>query len=293
MRFFIKDIFITLATICFLTICLEILVDYYPNEFSAKYNHWYENRDQITTLLIGNSHIQSNIDASVLGPDAYNMAVGGSNMNHVVKMAESYIPQMDNLNTVIVNFDYLPVYGDTDNYNTNKSKKDDKWEDYLNYIHHKYLHINTSCSHFDYAITCGQLHFKTLLTYNLTDLNQGKLDGKFNDNPYYKIGKSSLQDFHSQVNKIVIIAQLASMRKARLIVVTSPTVGTRLRQIVQRNVDLMNNTMDSLSLIYPIEYRNYLIDTSLLHEELFADMQHLNRKGAKILTQRIVNDFGL
>lgn len=297
MKQFIKDILYTFPTICLLLFALELFIDFHPNEFSSKYNYWHEHRDEITALLIGNSHVQMNIDAEVLGPNAYNMAIGASG-TYAVEIAKAYIFQMANLKNVIVNFDYLPI---TDNKNLSDIRKkeipqnpnNDNWDNYINYIHHRYLHIDTSYSQFDFAILCGQLHYTTLLTKNLTDLNQKKLDGKYKDVSYFNIGEASMKEYYALVERIISIAKIVSEKDANLIVVTPPVYGPYHDQINPRNVNLMNTTMDSLSLIYPIRYKNYLLDTSLLHEDLFADIHHLNRRGAKAFTQRIIDDFGL
>lgn len=278
---------------------VEIFVDYHPNEFSIKYDNWYANRDKVTTLLIGNSHIQTNINASILGQDAYNMAIGGSCMSQTVKMAETYLPQMERIKTVIVNFDYMSVYGATDNpiidekQLLKRRKSYENWEDYLNYVHHRYLKIDSSYSCYDFAICCNQLHFKTLIENNLTDLNLDKMNEDYTDNPYFRIERTSMKDLNIQVECIVSIAKLLPKRNAKLIVVTSPVHGKYLEQVDSRSVALMNTMMDSLSQIYSIEYKNYLFDTSFLHEKLFSDIHHLNKQGALLFSQKIKNDFSM
>lgn len=297
MKQFAKDILYTFPIICLLLFALELIIDFHPNEFTSKYNYWHEHRDEITTLLIGNSHVQMNINAEVIGPNAYNMAIGASG-TYAVEIAKAYIFQMANIENIIVNFDYLPVTDDKNLSDFRKKEKphnpdNDNWDNYINYIHHRYLHIDTSCSHYDFAILCGQLHYSTLLTKNLTDLNQNKLNGEYEDEHNFNIGEASLKEYYSLVERIISIAEIASEKKVNLIVVTPPVFGPYHDQINPQTVNLMNTTMDSLSHIYPIKYKNYLLDTSFLHKELFADVHHLNRRGAKVFTKKIINDFCL
>ena len=298
MKLFVKDVASTLLAICLAVLLLEIVVDFYPNEFIAKYREWYNNRDNITILLIGNSHIQTNIKASVIGQNAYNMAIGGSDINNAIDIAREYIPQMKNVNTIIVNFDYMHVYDTGDTFETRQSDTcnkqiDNDWRDYMSYIHHRYLHSGSRCSRYNYALLCNQMHYTTLCNQKLTDLHLDKLKGDFTDNPCFSMGRSSMDLFNNQLNLLSTIAQITKEKQARLIVITSPANKSFCKQITQRNIVLMNNAMDSLSLIYPIEYKNYLLDTMFQKDELYMDIHHFNTQGSTLFTNQLKKDFRL
>ena len=301
MKLFIKDFLFSFAIICLLLLGAEILVDYYPNEFTIKYDRWYENRNDITTLLIGNSHIQTNVDATILGPNSYNMAIAASGASFPIEMGQSYIPQMTKLENVIINFDYVNVYGDShiSSKNVNEILRQNQvnvsHRKQLLYIYSRYLHVGKQCSRFNYAILCGQLNYKTLKRKYYTDLNNNEIeeeDGPFLD-PSPRIKKITLEEYYSRINSIVSLAKMLSNKNARLVVVTTPTYGKYYEQLNIKNIELMNNTMDSLSQLYSIEYKNYLFDTCFLHEYLFVDNNHLNRRGTRLFTQRIIEDFEL
>ncbi len=297
MRVFIKD---TLHITLIFTILiggLGLFIDYRPNEFSTKYNNWWKRRNTTTTLLIGNSHIQANVRADIIGDSAYNMAIGGSNIQHALSIARTYIPQMENLKTVIINFDYPNVddssYNLHNKHSSSPKKGNPNWGNYLNYVHHRYLHAGTSHSRFYHAISCNQIHHVTLINYYLTDLNLEKQNGIFHDNPYFYIEPISIEQYNSYVLSIAKIAQTVSDHHAKLIIITSPAHHRFISQIKPENIELMNSTIDSLSHIYPIRYKNYLFDTTFHHEEMFADIHHLNRNGAAIFSSKIKKDFEL
>ena len=297
MNNFLKETLYIIGTVCFLMVILDLFIDYHPNEFSTKYNNWKGNRNNITILLIGNSHIQANVRADLIGDSSYNMAIGGSSIQHALSIASSYIPQMENLKTVIINFDYINLYDSTGNLynrkNCTKNKRNSNWENYMNYIHYRYLHAGISFTRFDHAISCNQLHYSTLINNNLTDLNLYKLDETFHDTPNFSIGPVSMEQYNNCVSSIAKIAKIVSDNNAELIVITSPAHHTFRSQTNTKNIELMNSTMDSLSQVYPIRYKNYLLDTTFYHEEMFADIHHLNRAGANTFARRIKKDFNL
>ena len=102
-----------------------------------------------------------------------------------------------------------------------------------------------------------------------------------------------MNQYNNYVSMIAEIAKIVADHHAELIVVTSPAHHRFRCQTNAKNIELMNSTMDSLASIYPIRYKNYLLDTVFYHEELFTDIHHLNRKGASTFTQMIKKDFNL
>lgn len=297
MNAFLKDILYFIGFFCILMVILDIFIDYHPNEFSTKYNNWGKNRNITTTLLIGNSHIQANVNADMIGDSAFNMAIGGSNIQQALSIACTYIPQMENLKTIIINFDYNNVYDTNGNLYTKETCKRERgksnWGDYLNYIHYRYLHAGTVLTRFDHAISCNQIHYSTLLNNNLTDINLDKLDETFHDNPYYSIPAINMDQYNKYVSSLAMIAKIASDNHLNLIIITSPAHNRFRSQTTKKNLELMQFTMDSLSRIYPLRYKNYLFDTIFSQKDMYADIHHLTREGASIFAHIIKNDFDL
>lgn len=293
MKAFLRIVAITLLFVCLFLAALEWCLDHHSNEFTTKYSYWYEHRNDITTLLVGNSHIQMNVIAEELGPDVCNMAIGGSSQTHARQMFESYVPQMERLKTVIINFDYQPV---SDSAIANGEPPVDVSNDYMNYVHNRYLRLGNSKSCYHYALLCDQLHFSVLEETTYTDLyvNKNDVDKEFTYDPFSdQRGMISLDDYYGVIDNLCAMCELAKKHDVRIIAVTAPAHPYSYKLTTLENVELMNRTMDSLSRIFPLEYKNYLYDSSFVDDDLYFDVQHLNRRGALLFTKRIKEDFGL
>ena len=290
MKSFLKDIALILFSTCLFLVLGELIVDCYPNEFITKYNQWYERRDSITLLLIGNSHIQMNVNANVFGSNACNMAIGGMGTNLAKKMAEEYVPQMNSLKAVVVNMDYATI---VKNQAIETTKvEDDKMKSYY-FIQNRYMHINRNDVHYRYAILCDQLHYLTLTNKHLTDLDLNGLDTVSLFDKDFKIWQISQNGFAGVIESLCALGKIAYDNNIRLIVVTSPAHPIFCKKTDPESIEKINHAMDSISELYPIEYKSYLSDSSFWNKELFVDVHHLNRRGATLFAKKIKEDFGL
>jgi hypothetical protein len=288
MRQFVKSSTITLLFGCLFLIIGELYIDFHGNAYSDKYDEWRRRRNSIKILLIGNSHIQTNIEAFILDSSAFNMGIGGGNMDNARMMAETYIPQMRELSTVIVNFDYIPLAKDT-----NKIKRwqiDKEWEDHMSYIHHRYLHVGKIFSRHKYAIPSHQFHFSTIIK---EDSPRSETPVIFDSCPYLSFHEITKKDINRITSPLIRIAQIAQEYRKRLIIITTPVHERYLEKTKQENIILMDRIIDSINLIYPLEYKNYLNDTAFRHDDLFLDIHHFNKKGAELFTLQLKKDFNI
>ena len=61
----------------------------------------------------------------------------------------------------------------------------------------------------------------------------------------------------------------------------------------ESKIQKLHDMMDSVAREYPVEYRNYLVDSAFWDNNLYYDATHLNFTGATLFAERLVRDFGL
>ena len=55
----------------------------------------------------------------------------------------------------------------------------------------------------------------------------------------------------------------------------------------------LNNIIEEIRQDSPIEYHNYIADSSFRADSLYHDATHLNHKGATLFAERVKKDFFL
>lgn len=63
--------------------------------------------------------------------------------------------------------------------------------------------------------------------------------------------------------------------------------------VTQEGINIMHAIVDSANALYPIEYHDYLSDSTFQDEALYHNANHLNYRGATLFAERVKGDFGL
>lgn len=122
MKRFIHNITILGIILLLINIAIEFLLFLRPNEYSYKRAYVEEHINDIRCLLLGNSHIVHALKPSILGNGVFNMATIGRNIVYDIELAKRYVPQMNQLEILIMPFDYNDFYFDRAKDNPNEIK---------------------------------------------------------------------------------------------------------------------------------------------------------------------------
>ena len=241
-----------------IVIAVDLIALKVDNPFKKKYQYLVENSDKIKILLLGNSHIAQNIDETSLSPYSLNMAVGGSGFCHHKAVADKFIPLLTDLNTIIINLDYIPEV-DTSMKHKEIKPIDVSWGKKMNFLHSAYWNV------YD-----GVINKSAFLSNQIKPQINGtnnRFVGTLKDTTYHpkwwrssEIGKISIEEYEENINEISFFAQLCSKNGFRLIVLTAPVSDELCMRIKESQILKMQYLMDSISAQYPFEYRNYLCD---------------------------------
>lgn len=291
MKKFLSDILLTALFGLFFIIVSDLIALKANNPFKEKYNNLIRNCDSIEILLVGNSHIAQNVDEEILGPDCCNMAMGGSGGRFPKDVAEKFVPLLSNLNTLIINLDYIPEI-DSSKLQREPKPIDLSWNKKMIFLHSAYWDVydglnNKSAFLNDQTksfITGTDIYLVGLLedtTYESTWWNSNKLD------------KISVEEYEEKINIITSLAKLCKQNSIRFIVITTPASDEFCSKTQIHQIQIMHHIMDSISTIYPLEYGEYLCDGEFRDLSYYSDYGHLNHRGATLFTKRVKKDFNL
>ena len=101
MKKFIHNITFLGIMLLLINIATELLLLLRPNTFSYKRMYVEEHIDDISCLLLGNSHIDHALKPNILGNGVFNMAIAGRGLVYDIELAKRYVPQMNQLELLI------------------------------------------------------------------------------------------------------------------------------------------------------------------------------------------------
>lgn len=122
MKKFIHNITIIGIILLLINIAIEFLLFLRPNQYSYKRMYVEEHINDIRCLLLGNSHIANALKPNILGNGVFNMAISSRNIVYDIELAKRYVPQMTQLEILIMPFNYHDFYFDRAKDNPNKIK---------------------------------------------------------------------------------------------------------------------------------------------------------------------------
>ena len=110
MKKFVKGI--SVFALAFLAACLvvELLLLVKTNHYSYKRDYLEQHLNDISVLLMGNSHIEEGLQPSLIADSAFNMAILGRTTVYDVELAKRYLPQMHHLKVLVMPLDYNDFY---------------------------------------------------------------------------------------------------------------------------------------------------------------------------------------
>lgn len=308
MKKFIHNITILGILLLIISVAIEFLLFLRPNEYSYKRKYVEEHINDISCLLLGNSHIVHALKPNILGDGVFNMAIEGRPLVYDVEIAKRYVPKMNQLNTIIIPFEYIEFYLGREKANPNEMKKPSGRQGTYKCMHYKYMGIRVDGfwywsellnSKFDYmsrflkndkeARVCDSLG------YVKSDLSKRNKHWKNRSLP--KIVDTTIDaDREKQAllyKRYRTLAELAKNQGAKLILLSTPmyeTYNNSINPVVKKEMD---SFVANLKQKYPnVEYYDYSADERFVDEDFF-DSSHLTDIGAnkfsKIVKEEILD----
>lgn len=292
MRTFLKKSVVFVLIIFLLLVSIELVLLTKPNVYSYKRKYIENHLNDISVILMGNSHIDHAVVPELLCDSIFNFAIAGRGYSIDVELAERYIPQMDNIKIVVVPFDYVSFgFGRLDNkYDATPQQTSTfrcmytkyfgvrqygfyYWSEIIN-SHEKYMaRLTNSKNTNDF---CDSLGFASLDVANRPEnWYEQWVPGKLIHNK--GIDKQQYNDLLCGYEKI---CRLCSERGARLVLISAPVYKTFQDAIEPSVLNDMQQIVDSLKSKYcNVEYYNFLF-TQGFDDEDFFDAGHLTETGA-------------
>lgn len=297
MKVFLKKTVIFGFIIMMFCVGLELLLLTKPNVYSYKRKYVESHLNDISFLLMGNSHIEEALIPELLCDSSFNFAISAKGWQCDVELAERYIPQMNNLKIVVMPFSYqyfelARTVGGKDVLNPTERKKANNT---YKCMQTKYLHVKQYGFRYwseilysgenymgrlklnkDSRDFCDSLGFVKLSVENRAEnWKEQRVPGRFD--PTKKRDENAFEKF---VQGHETLAELCKEQGAELVLVSAPVYRTYQEAISDVIVQEMRDLADSLNSKYHnIEYYNFLFAEGFEDDD-FKDAGHLTETGA-------------
>ena len=303
MRKFIHNVTIFGIILLLMNVAIEFLLFLRPNEYSYKRAYVEEHFNDISCLLLGNSHIDRALNPEILGEGVFNMAIAGKWPIYDAELAKKYVPQMNQLKVLVMPLDYPRFYfgREKDNPNVMRDKASLRRQGIYSQstykcMYYKYMGIRVD----------GFWYWSEMLNSELDYMKRFKKNdekARGCDSLGYVVNKNSLKRKENWENwglpKIVdttieanqeeqellytnycTLAELAKNQGAKLVLLFTPHYKTYNDATNPVVLQEMVSFVDSLKQKYPnVEYYDYSKDKRFVDED-FSNANHLTYIGA-------------
>lgn len=303
--------FILISVLFLLTlIVFELLMLLVPNRYSYKYNYVKDHADDIEILLLGNCHIEDDINPEQIGSKAFNMAISGRDEVYDKELAKQFVPQMRNLKAVIMQLDYRSFGFGREKRNPRDYKKHGCFESTYKCMYKKYMKLGVDSWWYWSEIINSELNYKERIWMDKKDAIECALSGfvqlmdsaknetwQYWDLPrIYDITISVDQEKYEKLYECYhTIAELTAAKNVRLILLGTPMLKTYQEDMVPEVEEEIRAFVVRLQKAFPnVEYYDYTRDSLFIPED-FHDASHLGESGtvkfSKIVRNIINNTY--
>lgn len=310
MKKFIRNITIIGIILLLINIAIESLLFLRPNEYSYKRAYVEEHINDIGCLLLGNSHIEQALKPSILGNGVFNMAIAGRNIVFDIELAKRYVPQMKQLELLIMPLDYKEFYLGREKNNPNEMKKPLGREGTYKCMYYKYMGIRVDGFWYWSEILNSKLDYMKRFLKKDVDAREcdslgyvkrslSKRNANWKDRSLPKIIDTTI-DANREKQKLLFsryctLAELAMNQGAKLILIFTPLYKTYNNSTNPVVIKEMESFVANLKQRYPnVEYYDYSTDERFIDED-FYDASHLTDIGAnkfsKIVKEEVLSSL--
>ena len=298
MNYFIKQILIFTIPLTIFFSLLELSIRNIPNFYKHKISRIYTNAESIKTLIIGNSYALYGINPEYLDNNAFNMSMAGQSLYYDYKILQKTVDTLKNLDCVILNLSYFSLH-----YTLEKSQSRHRQSNYSIYYKIKpkkikyYTEILSGYPAYWQLVMISDYYIKGKRnsypdngclvsedTLNINNLNKLASSRATMHNKYIKQGVNDQNENKEYLEKIIRICLANNLK---LILITIPTTSAYQNLINLENLELIKESYKEVISGYPNTiYLDKFNCNEFEHTDFFDD-SHLNKNGARKLTQKI------
>lgn len=252
--------------------------------------------NDISVLLMGNSHIANGLIPDSIGCGVFNVATSGRPVYYDTELIKQYVPQTVNLKIVVMPLDYFSFYMGREVINPRnpKSSKNSKMDDTYKCMYYKYMNVpaNFWCwseiinSKFNYmhrfledskqATGCDSLG------YIINKFSKKNGNWEYRSLPMLidiTIPKNT-KDYNLLYEEYSTIAKITQQKNVRLILVGTPLYKTYHEDMNKNVVKEVHDFAAKLKKeFHNVEYYDYTFDSRFKDDD-FNDAGHLSEFGA-------------
>lgn len=297
MKRFMLKIFIFVMPILFFSCFLEFMIRRVPNEYSYKNDYLTHQGSEIEILVLGSSHGRFNIDPVFFSGESFNAAHSFQSLKYDSFVFNKFKAGLTKLKWVILPISYFTLFSELEGSAGDRLVRN--YSIYYDYREHSSLHHNYE------VLNSGPMKMiKKVGRYIWSGGKSGDINvsragmGKHGEREDFlttakeAVAWQTVKNFDSLKDNLArldaLIADCSKMG-VKVFLFTSPAWHTYTDNLDEEQLNLMKTSIhDILSRHSNVEYHSFLRDIRFT-EDNFQDADHLNKGGAKKLTE-IIND---
>lgn len=281
------------------------IIPHIPNTYNQKYNYVLEHQDEISILLMGNSYFENSLNPTSLNDSAFDFAISGRWIYWDKELLKHFVPQMQNLHTVIFPMGYRWAFEPSPHIKQSGKSASEFLYTQI-YPYEKYMHI--------WYDRVPDKYLQWLAILNRTSeysIFSAKRHAKDWNGHFPFIGQSPCWKTEQQVEPGIVnnphitesiaeytkymqdMAKLCHEHNVRFIVVTPPCHDSFVENTRPEGIATLHQIIEDVRKEYPIEYKDYLQDSAYRADSLYFNCSHLNSIGATKFGAQIKADFNL
>lgn len=295
MKKFLYNILSFAIVILLVTVLIEFLLFLRPNLYSYKREYVETHINDITCLLLGNSHIEEALNPGLMGRGVFNMAISGRAPIYDIELAKRYVPDMKHLEALVIPLDYTRFSLGRGMGNPNEKKRPDGMESTYKCMYYKYMGIHVDEWWYWSEFINSKLNFMKRFTMNDEDARECdslgyvplELEKRVANWKYRAL--PNIIDTAKEIDKekydllceqYRLLARLTAERNARLVLLGTPMYKTYHEGMNEKVVGEIKAFVAMLRKEFPhVEYYDYSFDKRF-GEDDFNDASHLTVNGA-------------
>lgn len=258
-------------------------------------------KDDLQILLMGNSHILSNLIPDTIGPGAFNAAISARPVYYDVQLMKQYVPRMKRLAAVIVPIDYERFYFGRDSIESKPKPIFDKRENTAKCMYYKYMDVKDFFWYWPELLN-SNLNYMSRFWMSNEESRECDISGYQMLNLKDKKGRWEMssvpipidstkvidKDAYNQLyNNYAEMAHITKIKQVRFILLGTPMYKTfceGMSNVVVKDREIF---VQKLKAEYPnVEYYDFSCDSRFEPYDFF-NTDHLTERGAAKFSKMI------